>query len=108
MIVGGVWVVIVATAILIFRRRIVTLLLRLCVSDRTKVEQRRDLNIGIILLAVFAYGLVGILLVVPILPSPAIAWVVGFGIVIEFLVATLYWIRFANAGLSLTSWMGRQ
>ena len=71
-IVGGVWVVIVATAILI------------------------------------AYGLVGILLVVPMLPSPAIAWVAGFGILIECLVATPYWIRFANAGLSLTSWMGRQ
>ena len=106
-IIGCVWISVVATVLLIFRRRVVTFLLRLAAPQESVDGQRRDIGIGVALVAVFAYVLAATLTAMSLLPSGEKAWPLAVGLPVAALVSLLYWLRFANAGISLTGWQRR-
>lgn len=97
---NGTWLVIVATALIVFRKLVAKFLLRLAVSDEPEANRRRNLTIGVVLVAVFAYVLAAIGITANFVPSAAVPWVIGIGVAIEFFVAINYWVRFQQAGLS--------
>jgi glycerol uptake facilitator-like aquaporin len=104
---SGVLVLIVATALVVFRNRVAEFLLPFTVSDEPEGDRRRNLTIGVVLVAVFAYVLAAIIITANVAPSTATPWVIGIGLVIDFFVAIIYWIRFQQAGLSPVNWMRR-
>ncbi|ANF30722.1 hypothetical protein A0130_02645 [Leifsonia xyli] len=101
------WVLIVATAVILFRRRIVTVLVRFAAPKDDTVAQRRDLSIGVVLLAVFGYVLAGTVGAMTLLPAWARALPLAVGLPACALLAILYWVRFSNAGLSVLGWLRR-
>ena len=104
---GAVWVIVCATALLIFRMPVVRLLFKLAISDESEEVRRRDLNIGVALLAAFAYVLAATGITAALVPPPDNVWPLAFGIPICGLLAILYWIRFQNAGLSVLNFLRR-
>ena len=75
-------------------------------NDRTEA-QRREASIGVVLVAVFAYVLAATVAAMSLLPAGDKAWPLAIGLPVAALVGVLYWLRFANAGLSLTAWLRR-
>ncbi|CAM5300117.1 hypothetical protein [Leifsonia shinshuensis] len=107
-IVGVVWFAILATAVLVFRRRVVGVLLQLTISERSEEARRRDLGIAVTLLCSFVYVLVASLLAQFVLPAPASLWALGIGVMIGFFLSLLFSIRFQNAGLSVLGRLRRR
>ena len=101
------WLLIVATAAIVFRRRIVTILVRVAAPKDDPAAQRRDLTVGVILVAVFAVVLDATVTAASLLPVGGQPWVLGIGLPVAVVVNILYWVRFANAGLSVTGWLRR-
>ncbi|MGH1548380.1 hypothetical protein ACRAWB_04040 [Leifsonia poae] len=101
------WIVLVATAMIVFRRRIVDLLMRIAAQTEDEVSQRRDLTIGVILVAAFIYVLAGSLAAYTFLPAALRTLPLAIGLPVCGLLAILYWVRFSNAGLSVLGWLRR-
>ncbi len=99
---------IAATVLLARRKRVVGYFLTQCTSDRPEPELRRDLGIGVALMAVAGYVPAAALAAGVLLPSTAIVWVAGIAIPTELLVYLLYTIRFQNAGLHVFFLKGNQ
>ncbi|MFF1572488.1 hypothetical protein ACFVWR_07040 [Leifsonia sp. NPDC058292] len=106
-VIGAAWITIIATAAIVFRRRVVAFLVRLAAPREDPAAQTRDLSIGVVLLAVFAYVLAAVVASLELLPADIRLWPMAIGIPILVVVNLLYWFRFANAGLSVVSWMRR-
>ena len=104
---GAVWVMVCATALLVFRKPVVRLLFKLAISGESEEVRRRDLNIGVVLLAAFAYVLAATVIATALLPPPDNVWPLACGIPICVFLAILYWIRFKNAGLSVLNVLRR-
>ncbi|MGH1523094.1 hypothetical protein ACRAWC_03000 [Leifsonia sp. L25] len=104
MIVGGVWIAVLATAALVFRPRVVAFLVRFTVADTDEESRRRDLRAGVALLAAFAYVLVATLASVLLIPRTMSLWAIGIGLPIAVVINVLYWVRFRRAGLSVRGW----
>jgi hypothetical protein len=100
----AVWLLIVATAAIVFRRRIANALLRVARPQEDPSAQRRDLTMGVVLMAVFTYVVAATVTAMWLLPSSDQPWPLAVGLPVAAVVSILYWIRFANAGLSVTSW----
>ncbi|WP_285115562.1 hypothetical protein [Leifsonia sp. fls2-241-R2A-40a] len=101
------WVVIVATAVIVFRKRLAGYLQRLAEPQENVAAQRRDITIGIILVAVFAYVLAATLAALLLLPAGTPPWPLAGGLPLMALLALLYSVRFSNAGLSAVNWIRR-
>lgn len=106
-IVGCAWICLIATALIVFRVRSVTLLERAVPPDDRTEAQRREASIGVVLVAVFAYVLAATVAAMSLLPAGDKAWPLAIGLPVAALVSVLYWLRLANAGLSLTAWPRR-
>ena len=106
-IVGCAWICLLATALIVFRARVVRLLQRAARPDARTEAQRREATIGVVLLAVFAYVLASTVTAASLLPGADTVWALAVGLPVAALVNILYWMRFANAGLSLTAWLRR-
>ena len=96
-----------ATAAIIFRRRVANVLMRVAVSMDDEVAQRRDMRIGVVLASVSAYVLAATVIAMALLPEGARALPLAVGLPACALLAILYWVRFSNAGLSVVGWLRR-
>jgi hypothetical protein len=105
--IGAAWIALVATTVIVFRRRIANFLLRLATPLEDTAAQRRDITIGVVLLAVFALVLAATLATMFLLPSDVRPWPLAVGIPAIALLGILYSVRFSNAGLSVTGWLRR-
>ena len=105
--IGATWIALVAVAVIVFRRRIAGYLLRLATPQEDTAAQRRDITIGVVLLAVFVLVLAATLATMFLLPSDAPPWPLAVGIPAIVLLGILYSVRFSNAGLSVTGWLRR-
>lgn len=104
---GIAWIAIVATVMLAFRSRVVSFLIRFTDSGKAEEARRRDLRIGVTLLALFVYVLVATGVALLLIPQQSSVWALGIGLPVAFAVNLLYWVRFRSAGLSLVAWLQR-
>jgi len=102
-----VWLFLVTTLILVFRRRLVTLLLRVAQPREDEAAQRRDMTIGVTFVAVFGYLFCAVMAAFNLLPEPSRVWAFGLGIPALLIVNIVYWTRLSRAGLSVLRWLRR-
>ncbi|MEN0083173.1 MAG: hypothetical protein AAGC66_00260 [Leifsonia sp.] len=105
--VGAVWVAVLATVAVLFRGRIAGYVLRLASPQEDEAAQRRDATVGVVLVAVFGYVLAAMVMTMSLLPSGDKVWPLAVGLPAAAVLALLYSVRFSNAGLSVMNWLRR-
>ncbi|WP_158867261.1 hypothetical protein [Leifsonia sp. AG29] len=102
-----IWLLLVTTLILVFRRRLVTLLLRVAEPREDETAQRRDMTVGVTGVAVFGYLFCAVMAALNLLPEPSRVWASGLGMPVLLIANVAYWVRLSRAGLLVIRWVRR-